>query len=49
MVRISVTLEDKDLEKIREYCSKKDVKVSALLRRSALNKIRNEVIDNEKR
>jgi len=47
MQRISITLEDKDLKKIKEYCSKKDVKVSALLRRSALNEIRKEVAEDE--
>ena len=47
MQRISVTLEDKDLKKIKEYCGKKDIKVSALLRRSALNEIRKEVAENE--
>lgn len=40
MQRISVTLEDKDLKEIKDYCAKQDIKVSALLRRSALREIK---------
>jgi hypothetical protein len=47
MQRISITLEDEDLQEIKDYCSEKDVKVSALLRRSALNKIRKGLAENE--
>jgi hypothetical protein len=45
--QLNITLEDKDLQEIKDYCAKQDIKISALLRRSALNKIKKEVAENE--
>jgi|GEM_PF-7026074 len=46
MQKISITLEDKDLQEIKDYCAKQDIKISALLRRSALREIKREGAEN---
>ena len=45
--QLNITLEDKDLKEIKNYCAKKDLKISALLRHSALKEIKKEGAENE--